>query len=58
VAAAPAVGLMLLGLLSVGVCGMYGFDQFWPIGLFLYAYLMHLLNERAESAAARLGEQA
>ena len=58
IAAAPAVGLMLMGLISIGVCGMYGFDQFWPIGLFLYAYLMHQLNERAESAAARLGEQA
>jgi hypothetical protein len=58
VAAAPAVGLMLAGLIALGICGMYGFDQFWPIGLFLYAYVMHMLNERAEAAAARVGETA
>jgi hypothetical protein len=56
IAAAPAVGLMLGGLLAMGICGMYGFDRFWPIGLFLYTYLMHMLNERAESAAAHVGE--
>ncbi len=57
VAAAPGLGLMLMGLASAGVCGMYGFNELFPIGLFLYAYLMHHLSERAESAAARLGEQ-
>jgi hypothetical protein len=56
IAAAPAIGLMLAGLIALGLCGMYGFDEFWPIGLFLYAYLTHMLNERAENAAARLGE--
>ncbi|MCB0059263.1 MAG: hypothetical protein KDE45_19625, partial [Caldilineaceae bacterium] len=28
VAASPAVGLMLAGLISMAVCGMYGFDEF------------------------------
>ncbi|MEZ5395831.1 MAG: hypothetical protein R2724_23870 [Bryobacterales bacterium] len=55
VAASPAVGLMLAGLISMAVCGMYGFDEFWPIGLFLYGYLIHMLNERAEMAAAQAG---
>ncbi len=56
IAMAPGLGLMLAGLLAIGVCGMLGLDQGWPIAIFLYAYLMHHLNERAEAAAARLGE--
>jgi hypothetical protein len=55
IAAAPGIGLMFAGLIALAVCGMYGFDQFWPIGLFLYAYLMHMLNERAETAASHPG---
>ena len=55
IAANPVLGLLLGGLVSIGLCAFYALPDHWPIGLFLYAYLMHALKERAEHAAARLG---
>jgi ABC-type multidrug transport system fused ATPase/permease subunit len=55
IAASPALGLLLGGLFSIGLCGFYALPDYWPIGLFLYAYVMHMLKERAEHSAGRSG---
>ncbi len=58
IAPSPALGLLLGGLFSIGLCGFYALPDYWPIGVFLYAYVMHYLKERAEHTAGRLGAQA
>ncbi|MBI1357704.1 MAG: hypothetical protein GC160_25460 [Acidobacteria bacterium] len=57
IAASPILGLLLGGLVSMALCAFYALPEHWPIGVFLYAYLMHALKERAEQTTARLGAQ-
>lgn len=57
IAPSPVLGLLLGGLFAVGVCGFYAIPNYWPIGLFLYAYVMNALKERASLTASRLGAQ-
>ena len=57
IAPSPALGLLLGGLFAVGVCGFYAIPDYWPLGVFLYAYVMNALKERANQTAARLGAQ-
>ncbi len=55
IAPSPALGLLLGGVFAVGLSGLYALQDFWPIGLFLYAYVMHALSERADGTASVLG---
>lgn len=57
IAPSPALGLLLGGLFAIGACGFYAIPNYWPLGLFLYAYVMNALKERANHSAARLGAQ-
>ena len=54
---AAVLGLLLGGLFAVGLCGLYAVPDVWPVGLFLYAYLMNGLMQRASATAARLGSE-
>lgn len=58
IADSPALGLLLGGLFSVGVCGFYAIPNYWPLGVFIYAYIMNALKQRANQTAAKLGAQA
>ncbi len=58
IAPSPVIGLLLCGAFAMALCGMYMLDDFWPLGLMFYAYVMPYLRERAEAAAEHLGVEA
>lgn len=58
IAPSPVLGMLLGGLFAMGVCGFYAIPDYWPMGVFLYAYVMHYLGAWAEAAATRLGAEA
>lgn len=58
IAPAPVLGLLLGGVFAVGLSAMYTLADAWPMGLFLYAYLVNGLMQRASATAARLGGEA
>lgn len=58
IAPAPVLGMLLGGVFAVGLSAMYTLADVWPMGLFLYAYLMNGLMQRASGTAARLGGEA
>jgi len=58
IAPAPILGMLLGGVFAVGLSGMYAIADVWPVGLFLYAYLMNGLMQRATATASRLGGEA
>jgi hypothetical protein len=56
IAASPALGILLSGLLAMGLAGLYIIGgPYWPVPLFLYVYFMNYFCERAEASASRLG---